>query len=324
MPFEKSVFVPQHTADTFSLITAPDGLRRWLAITARVDLSPGGAYRWTIGPGESVRGSYVEVESGDRVVFTLGWEGESKRPTSTVTITLEPVEGGTTVRLAHDGPSWELIAGNGDGWAHYLTRLAEAGARGDAGFDDWAAVPPDVDAITCAEAALAICQRVLRDVPGGEFARPTPCTEYNVQQLADHLVRSIMFFGGAAGAEYPAEQAGDAAGLETQIANAAQVALEAWTARGLGGSIRVRGKDTPADLALGIMPIELLVHAWDFGRALGRDIVVSDRLADSVLGFARRIISTDLRAGGSYADVVPVGADMPVFDQLIAFTGRVG
>ena len=56
MPFEKSVLVPLNADETFALITEPDRLRRWQVITARVDLRAGGAYRWTIIPGNSARG----------------------------------------------------------------------------------------------------------------------------------------------------------------------------------------------------------------------------------------------------------------------------
>src|ERR1700738_3353916 len=72
MAFEKSVLVPLNADDTFALITEPDRLRRWQAITARVDLRAGGDYRWTIIPGHSARGTVTEVEAGRRVVFHRG------------------------------------------------------------------------------------------------------------------------------------------------------------------------------------------------------------------------------------------------------------
>jgi len=328
MPDERSVLIPGDAAGAFSLITEPAGLRRWLAFTARADLRAGGAYRWTIVPGRSAYGRYIEVVPGERVVFTWGWEGRHGRPPgrSTVAITLAPAEGGTTVRLEHDGLTGELVAGHGDGWAHYLSRLAEASARGDAGPDDWAAVPADIDTVTCAEATLAIYQHVLRDVPADALTKPTPCPEYNVQQLADHLTSSITFFGGLAGADYPAGQASGAgqADLEGQLAGAAQVALEAWNARGTDGLVHLRGADTPADAALGIVSVELLVHAWDFGQALGRNVAAPDLLAGYVLELARTNITPDVRSRGSFADPAPAGPDVPVLDQLIAYTGRTG
>src|SRR5258708_31265484 len=105
MPFEKSVLVPLSADETFALITEPDRLRRWQAITARVDLRAGGEYRWTIIPGHAARGRFTEVEPGRRGVFTWGWEGAADLPpgASTLTITLEPAAGGAPFPPGYQG-----------------------------------------------------------------------------------------------------------------------------------------------------------------------------------------------------------------------------
>ncbi|HEV2240828.1 MAG TPA: TIGR03086 family metal-binding protein [Streptosporangiaceae bacterium] len=321
MPFEKSVLVPLGADETFALITQPDRLRRWKAITARVDLRAGGDYRWTIIPGHSACGTFTEVEPGRRVVFTWGWEGDTALPpgASTVTITLEPAEGGTIVRLVHDGLTGEQAAMHGEGWTHYLGRLAEAGTRGDAGADEWAAVPQDPDAIAAAEATLAVCQLVLRGVAEADYDRATVCPEFSVAQLADHLIGSVTFVGGAAGAEFPPAAA---TALEPRLAAAAQPALEAWNGRGLDGTVKVGSGEMPAGAALGILSVEFLVHAWDLARATGQHVTVPEGLAAHVLHVAGQIITPEVRSGGNFADAVPVGPDAGVMDRLIAFTGR--
>jgi len=78
-----------------------------------------------------------------------------------VTITLEPAEGGTSVRLVHSGLTPEQAAGHLEGWNHYGDRLMLAAQYGDAGIDEWAAPKPG-DPLTAAEASLAVCQAVLR------------------------------------------------------------------------------------------------------------------------------------------------------------------
>ena len=199
MPFEKSVLVPLSADETFALITQPDRLRRWQVVTARVDLRAGGDYRWTIIPGHSVAGTLTEVEPGRRVVFTWGWEGSADLPpgASTVIITLEPASGGTMVHLVHKGLSGEQEASHAAGWTHYLDRLVTAATAGDAGPDEWAAAPA-LDPLSSAEATLATCQLILRGVTEGDYHRPTVCPEFDVTQLADHLIGSVMYFGAAA------------------------------------------------------------------------------------------------------------------------------
>jgi len=321
MPFEKSVLVPLNADETFALITQPDRLRRWQVVTARVDLRAGGEYRWTVIPGNSAAGTFTEVEPGRRVVFTWGWEGSADLPpgASTVIITLEPAAGGTMVHLTHEGLTGEQEAGHAEGWTHYLGRLVTAATAGDAGPDEWA-VKPVLDPLSSAEATLAICQLVLRGVAEADYHKPTVCTEFDVTQLADHLTGSVTFLGAAAGSG-----AGAAPGpgpLETRVAAAAQATLEAWHTRGLGGEVKVGPHEMPAGAALGILSVEFLVHAWDFAQATGQRVVVSDEVAEHVLGVARQIISPEVRAGGSFADPIEAGPDAGLLDRLVAFTGR--
>ncbi len=317
MPIEKSVLVPLGADETFALITEPGRLRRWQAITARVDLRAGGDYRWTIIPGHSAAGTFTEVEPGRHVVFTWGWEGIDE--VSTVTITLEPSADGTMVRLVHDGLTGEQEASHAEGWNHYLGRLAEAAAHGDAGPDEWGAAPPELDAITSAEATLAVCQRVLRGVAAGDYGRPTVCPDFTVADLADHLIGSVTGIGGLAGAEYPETTA---TALEPRLAAAAQPALEAWNRRGLDGAVKLGPSELPATSAAGILSIEFLVHAWDFAQATGQQVTVPDTLAEHVIGIARTVITPEGRRRGAFADVVPTGPDAGTMDRLIAYTGR--
>ena len=321
MTFEKSVLVPLNADETFALITQPDRLRRWQVITARVDLRAGGDYRWTIIPGNSAGGTFTEVEPGRRAVFTWGWEGSADLPpgASTVIITLEPTPGGTLVHLVHEGLTGEQAASHAAGWNHYLDRLVRAATDGDAGADEWAAAPPELDPITAAEATLAVCQLVLRGVAEADYHRATVCTEFDVTQLADHLIGSVTFLGTAAGADF-----GQASGtaLEARVAAAAQATLEAWNTRGLDGTVKVGPNEMPAAAALGILSIEFLVHAWDFAQATGQQLTVPDALSQYVLGVANQIITPEVRAGGSFADPLEPGPDAGLLDRLIAFTGR--
>ena len=321
MPFDKSVLVPLSADETFALITQPDRLRRWQVVTARVDLRAGGDYRWTIIPGHSVAGTFTEVEPGRRVVFSWGWEGSAELPpgASTVIITLEPASGGTMVHLVHEGLSGEQEASHAAGWTHYLDRLVTAATAGDAGPDEWAATPA-LDPLSAAEATLATCQLILRGVSEADYHRPTVCTEFDMTQLTDHLIGSVTYLGAAAGAAPGAAPV--ASPLEARVATAAQATLEAWHVRGLDGEVKVGPHEMPAGAALGILSIEFLVHAWDFAQATGQQVVVSDEVAQHVLGVARQIITPEARAGGSFADPTEAGPDAGLLGRLIAFTGR--
>ncbi len=92
---------------------------------------------------------------------------------------------------------------------------------------------------------------MLRGLDSADLTKQTPCTEYNVAQLADHLLTGMTRIGAGAGAQMP-ERDLDAP-LETQVADAADAALEAWR-RG-GWRVRSSGStQLPAAAAVASCP----------------------------------------------------------------------
>jgi uncharacterized protein (TIGR03086 family) len=285
-----------------------------------VDLRVGGDYRWTVTPGHTAKGTFTVVEPGKRVVYTWGWEGDAALPpgASTVTVTLEAVDGGTTVQLVHDGLTDQQEAGHAEGWNHFLERLVLLATSGDAGPDDWAAAPDPINELASAEAALAVAQRVLRGLKAADLESATPCEDFTVAGLVEHLFGSIASIGKALGVAV-AEQ--PAASPEVRIADAAQATLEAFRARGTEGSLDMGFAELPATLVANILNLELLVHAWDFATATGQELAVSPVLSEYVLGLARNTISPQMR-GKSFAEETLVDESAASLERLIAFTGR--
>ncbi|MGH3970139.1 MAG: TIGR03086 family metal-binding protein [Mycobacterium sp.] len=179
---------------------------------------------------------------------------------------------------------------------------------------------PPTDELASAEAALGVLQHVVHQISTDELAKPTPCSEYDVAQLTDHLLNSITVLGGAAGAQFPDRDAGDS--VERQIIGAARPALDARHRRGLDGAMTIGPTKLPAVVAAGIWSIEFLVHAWDYAAATGHDVDVAESTAEYVLGLARKNITPQGRSAVGFDDPVDIADDAPVLDRLIAFTGR--
>lgn len=322
MIYDKTVLVPLPIDQAFELITQPERLRRWQTVAARVDLRVGGEYRWTITPGHHAAGTFTEIEPGKRIVFTWGWEqpGAMADHISTVAITLEPADGGTSVRLVHEGlPTAAAVAAHAEGWDHYLGRLVAEAASGDAGADEWAAAPADLNHLSSADATLAIAQRVLAQVTEEDFDAATPCAEFTVRQLLDHFAGSIVSVGTALGAKL-ADDAGRSP--EARIADLAQPTLEAFYRRGLDGTVDMGFAELPATMVASILNLEFLVHAWDFATALGLRLEVAEELTDYVEVLAQQTISDQVRAGGSFAAAQPTAETASSLERLVAFTGR--
>jgi uncharacterized protein (TIGR03086 family) len=324
MPLEHSVVVPLSPAETFALITEPERLRRWNNVTARIDLRAGGDYRWNIVPGTYTVGVVREIEPGRRLV--IGWGPELPAPggpdPSTVEITLEPTPDGTLVRVVHTGLPEETEPGHAAGWEHYLDRLAVAGSTGDAGPDSWLDRLSDLgelDEQKAAEASLAVAQNVLRAVTADGLSNATPCRDFTVAQVVEHLAGSIAGIGGAAGVALTAHLTDNP---EVDIADLAQPALEAWAARGTDGTIDIGVATLPAANVLGILAVELLVHGWDVAMGTGQKLAVNDDLAAYVLELSKRVVDDDLRDKVGFDPAVETAPGAEALDQLIAFTGR--
>jgi len=152
------------------------------------------------------------------------------------------------------------------------------------------------------------------------MSRQTPCSEFNVAQLTDHLLNSITVIGDAVDAKLPPRD--ETASAERQISAAARPTLDAWHRHGLHGMVMVGPNEAPAAVMAGVLSIEFLVHAWDYAAAIGHDVDAPDSLAEYVLGLARNIITPEGRTHVGFHQPVAVSADASALDQLIAFTGR--
>jgi uncharacterized protein (TIGR03086 family) len=179
---------------------------------------------------------------------------------------------------------------------------------------------PAIDELTSAEATLAQLQTVVHRLAADDLRRQTPCREFDIAALTDHLMNSITTIGGAAGAELPPRNRDDS--IERQITLAARPALDAWRRRGLDGTVQIGSNEAPAKTMAGVLSIEFLIHAWDYARATDQTVEPTPEVAEFVLGLARNIIPPSGRTNVGFDDPVDVPDDAPLFDRLIAFTGR--
>lgn len=112
---EHRLHIDGSPAAVWRALTDPAELERWIASTASVDLSPGGAF--DLGWGED---GVLEVRAAEpERRLELAWTVFGD-PT-VVTFELEPKDGGTELRFSHEGFAHdEPVAGLDVGWLHYL------------------------------------------------------------------------------------------------------------------------------------------------------------------------------------------------------------
>jgi uncharacterized protein (TIGR03086 family) len=160
---------------------------------------------------------------------------------------------------------------------------------------------------------------------------PTPCPEYTLGDLLDHVSGLARAFDAVARKDFddPATQGapGDAANLgddwQTRIPEelAAMAAAwrdpDAWTGQTRAGSV-----DLPGEVAGLVALDELVIHAWDVARASGQDFEIDEASLSAVQPFLAPFAASEEGAPGLFGPPVSVPDGAPLLDRTIAVTGR--
>ncbi|MEU8434446.1 TIGR03086 family metal-binding protein [Streptomyces sp. NPDC029216] len=180
-------------------------------------------------------------------------------------------------------------------------------------------------------AALRLFGERVRAVADGQWGAPTPCTEWTVRDLVNHVTVEQLWIPplvteGRTVAEVGDELAGDLLGRDPAAAfeRAAAAARAAFAAPGaLERTVQVSYGPTRGAAYCSELTADCVVHAWDLSRAIGAD----DRLPAGLVEFSLKEVmpyADGLAAGGMYDEPleVPAGADAQT--RLLALLGRRG
>lgn len=182
---------------------------------------------------------------------------------------------------------------------------------------------------------IAMCQRTLEDaermvasIRPDELSKPTPCTEWNVRQLIDHMIGVNWAFASALSGKPPTSEATGHAQSGDDVAEAysasRRAALAAWRSPGaFERTLTLPFGQLPGAQAIGFNIGDQLVHRWDLAKATGRDRTLDPETCAAVLEQARQTLGPKARGPGrSFGPETPCPGDAPLSDQLAAFLGR--
>lgn len=178
-------------------------------------------------------------------------------------------------------------------------------------------------------AVLTDLARVVEGIDDARRDAPTPCTEYDVATLLEHVVGWLDTFSAAyADPEGRAPRA-DLAGYRAPEDPAAAVRESAATldrALAAGAATRplVLGEAAmPGEMALSMILWEYQVHGWDLAVATGQSWSPAADGLEASLGFAPMMLTDDYQGEGKpFAPRVAVAEDAPALDRLVAISGR--
>ncbi|QXV61173.1 TIGR03086 family metal-binding protein [Amycolatopsis sp. TNS106] len=177
--------------------------------------------------------------------------------------------------------------------------------------------------------AAAEFAAILRGIGASDLSARTPCAEYDVRALLNHLLYWGPWLEAAGRKTAPPEvSTGETeadlvggewlADIEKQTARLVDVfgAPEAWQ-----GQTTFGGNPMPASMAGYMVLDEFVFHGWDLARATGAEFAVLPEVADAVYAIALEI-GDQARAMKVYGEEVAVADDATPFERALGASGR--
>ncbi|MEO3973320.1 TIGR03086 family metal-binding protein [Streptomyces sp. CAU 1734] len=177
--------------------------------------------------------------------------------------------------------------------------------------------------------ALALFGERVHAVRPDQWDEPTPCTEWSVRELVNHLTAEQLWVpdlvtDGAGIDEVGEAHDGDVLGTRPRAAwdAAARAARRAFAEPGaLERTVWLSYGETPAVAYCAQMVTDAVVHSWDLSRAIGAD----ERLPDVLVGFALDEVApyaSELSKSGLFAPPVEPPPGDSHQTRLLALLGR--
>ena len=177
-----------------------------------------------------------------------------------------------------------------------------------------------MDPLTFHREALDVAQRIVDDVDRSHFELPTPCDQWNVRQVLEHMIGGNRRIAGD-----PPAEGEDLIGDDPSTAYAAAAATAAATFGAPGGlerTFKLSFGEVPGSVAVRARATDQLAHAWDLAKATGRSTDLSPEMYTTALELLQQRFATRGRNPATYAEEQqpPVGACAA--DRFAAFAGR--
>jgi uncharacterized protein (TIGR03086 family) len=161
---------------------------------------------------------------------------------------------------------------------------------------------------------------VVGNLTADDLDRPTPCTEYTVHGVLEHMITGATAFAAAYRQETPSEP--DLTDVLAGFGPALENLFGAVTAPGaLDKTIAAPFGDIAGDAFARFIALDGLVHGWDIATATGQPYNPPDELVAEVEAFARQAVDP-LRDGQSFDQAVEPAPDATPIERLAAYTGR--
>ncbi len=163
---------------------------------------------------------------------------------------------------------------------------------------------------------------VLANVSPDQFGAPTPCSEWTIHDLIEHVIFGNEHVAQRAGnmAEPPARPDDIVAAHRAAAAAAQEVFARPG---GMAATFKLPFGEIPGQIFIGMRTSDVLTHARDLAAATGQSTDLDPELAAEQLAVVRAVVAPDFRGPGKpFGDKQPCSSERAPADQLAAFLGR--
>jgi len=176
--------------------------------------------------------------------------------------------------------------------------------------------------------ALDQAAQLIAAIGDDQLSLPTPCTEYDVATLLNHLTGAIARCGDAALGkelgELEATPAKPSAGFAAAFAAAQAEATGVWEDDALlSKEVVLPWATLPGAVIVQMYALETVLHSWDLAVATGHEDKLDDTIAEQLIPVAEQMLPVEPRGGEiPFEAVVPAPEGAGAGDRLAAYSGR--
>jgi uncharacterized protein (TIGR03086 family) len=166
---------------------------------------------------------------------------------------------------------------------------------------------------------------LISNIRADQWSAPTPCTDWTVRQVVNHLIgMNRVFVALLAGQPPPARPPADH--VEDDPVGAYRSSAAALQAAFGRPGVLERAYHGPLGTATGaerlqIRLYDLLAHGWDLAQATEQPADLPEDLAEQSLAFAQTQLTGQARPG-RFGPAQSIAGQAPAIERLAAFLGR--
>ena len=164
---------------------------------------------------------------------------------------------------------------------------------------------------------------VVQGIDDKQLSDPTPCAEFQVRDLVNHLFQIVVNFQALAtkqAADFDAKPDFLDGDWRSRFADETRKLVEAWSDPATLEGISPR-MGLPQAAVPNLVLVDLTVHGWDLSRGTGQAYTPSAEVVAAVTPFTEQMAPMG-REMGVFAEMTDFPPDADDFARLLAFTGR--